>query len=515
MIPAKIVVSNPAPIFVYSAEFPLILPDLAKPEVAVNIPGSTSAMSTKGLSTRARLATAAVATAVPIAQTASSAFGLGNLQKSIDVEKLNQQSDKIDQAFSKNVGKIQELTQTLGKLDSAYKDPSTSPNAIVNLNKAISDITRNLAQGSPELAVKLGSAGTPAEKIKIAEDFARKQSRDVGLQKSILSFGGSSDINTAEFQKLFTEFTSSIAGDAFKNLSVENLKGQSTEEFANTLSESLDLKPVLDFFSSQGENSGKLLGSYKEFLTNQVEITKITNSATKQVIAATEGVSNIIRQIKGQKEINLARSTAFSKGVSSLGSNLGSLGGGRLGGLAFAADKGISDVRIQQERDKLSATAAFVSSGQTSDDLKVLNDAVKTAGREIEKQTGIANQTLQVQKEISNEIAKATSFAGGIGSTTSAGTRNESFQELLRPFIKARLGAQFGSARTAASGKAEFLAALAQQFPGSGVGSSIEAESARRNLQGFRAADIRRSAFQATGLARGLGMGGSWVRSAK
>ncbi len=471
--------------------------------------GITTAMSTKGLSTRARLATAAVATAVPIAQTASSAFGLGDLQKSIDVEKLKQQSDKIDQAFSKNVGKIQELTQTLGKLDSAYKDPSTSPNAIVNLNKAISDITRNLAQGSPELAVKLGSAGTPAEKIKIAEDFARKQSRDVGLQKSILSFGGSSDINTAEFQKLFTEFTSSIAGDAFKNLSVENLKGQSTEEFANTLSESLDLKPVLDFFSSQEENSGKLLGSYKEFLTNQVEITKITNSATEQVIAATEGVSNIIRQIRGQKEINLARSTAFSKGVSSLGSNLGSLGGGRLGGLAFAADKGISDVRIQQERDKLSATAAFVSSGQTSDDLKALNNAIKTSGREIEKQTGIANQTLQVQKEISNEIAKATSFAGGIGSTTSAGTRNESFQELLRPFIKARLGAQFGSARTAASGKAEFLAALAQQFPGSGIGSSIEAESARRNLQGFRAADIRRSAFQATGLARGLGMGGA------
>jgi TP901 family phage tail tape measure protein len=471
--------------------------------------GITTAMSTKGLSTRARLATAAVATAVPITQTASSAFGLGNLQKSIDVEKLNQQSDKIDQAFSKNVGKIQELTQTLGKLDSAYKDPSTSPNAIVNLNKAISDITRNLAQGSPELAVKLGSAGTPAEKIKIAEDFARKQSTDVGLQKSILSFGGLSDINTAEFQKLFTEFTSSIAGDAFKNLSVENLKGQSTEEFANTLSESLDLKPVLDFFSSQGENSGKLLGSYKEFLTNQVEIAKITDSATEQVVAATEGVSNIIRQIRGQKEINLARSTAFSKGVSSLGSNLGSLGGGRLGGLAFAADKGISDVRIQQERNKLSATAVFASSDKTSDDLKALNDAIKTAGREIEKQTGIANQTLQVQKEISNEIAKATSFAGGIGSTTSAGTRNESFQELLRPFIKARLGAQFGSARTAASGKAEFLAALAQQFPGSGVGSSIEAESARRNLQGFRAADIRRSAFQATGLARGLGMGGA------
>jgi len=473
--------------------------------------GITTAMSTKGLSGRARLATAAVATAVPLVQTISSAFGFGDLEKSLNIEKLQQQADEINEAFSKNVGKIQELTQTLGKLDAAYKDPSTSPDAIVNLNKSISDITRNLAQGSPDLAVRLGTAATPAEKINIAEEFARRQSRDVGLQQSILGFASSSNQNSAAFQKLFTEFTSSIAGDAFKNLSVDNLRGQSSSEFRKTLRD-LDLEPVVNFFNSQGENSGKLLDSYKDFLANQVAITNITDSVTKQVGVATKGTSNIIRSLGGQKEINLARSTAFSKGISSLGGDLGSLGGGRLGGLAFEAEKNISDLRTQQRRTLFAQAANMITGGNVTDqDRRDLLTSVQTAVREIEKQTAISNQTLQVQKEISNEIAKATSFAGGIGATTSAGTRNESFQELLKPFLKARLGAQFGSGRTAAAGRAEFLAALAQQFPGSGIESSLEAESARRSLQSFRAQDIRRSAFQASGLARGLGVGGAGI----
>lgn len=473
--------------------------------------GITSAMSSKGLPTRARLVNAAFATAIPAVQTATSFFGRGDLEKSLNIEKLQQQADEINEAFSKNVGKIQELTQTLGKLDAAYKDPSTSPDAIVNLNKSISDITRNLAQGSPDLAVRLGTAATPAEKINIAEEFARRQSRDVGLQQSILGFASSSNQNSAAFQKLFTEFTSSIAGDAFENLSADALRGQSSSEFRKTLQD-LDLEPVLKFFSSQGENSGKLLDAYKDFLANQVAITNITDNVTKQVGAATRRSRNAIVALGGQQEINKARSTAFSQGVSSLGSNLGSLGGGRLGGLAFEAEKNISDVRTQQRRTLFAQAANTIASGNVTDqDRRDLLTSVQTAVREIEKQTAISNQTLQVQKEISNEIARATSFAGGIGATTSAGTRNEAFQGLLKPFLKARLGAQFGSGRTAAAGRAEFLAALAQQFPGSGIETSLEAESARRSLQGFRAQDIRRSAFQASGLARGLGVGGAGI----
>jgi TP901 family phage tail tape measure protein len=489
----------------------------------------------------AKLIAAAIVSAPAFIQGITSFFSRGDLAKEMALEGLKKQSDKINEALSKNVGKIQELTQVYGKLEAAYNDPSTSPTAILELNKTAQDITRNLSRNAPDLVAQLATTTSPEERINILSEFNRKSEREAGLKNTILGFASNTNQNKEAFNSLFSSFTDEITADAMSGLKTKNLDSQSARQFRETLNE-LDLEEVGKFFDDQGENANKLLTAYRNYLSDTIEITRINEEIAKIVQAETKQLTRRKRELTSQKAGNLAGSNALQAGLSVISQNLGVLGGGATGALAFQASKDIATKTLEESKslqNLISNEKApdsiknLLSSVPSAENARILSRAISTETFDnqplneeqlkalqnisiknesslaaIKEQTLISEETLRVQKEIANSVNKATSFAGGIGATTSAGSRNESFQELLRPFLKARLGMQFGSGKTVASGRAEFLAALSQQFPGSGIESSLEAIGARRSLQEFRKQDIIRSSAQASSLARGLGIGG-------
>lgn len=523
-----------------AADRELISPD-ANTAAQVGLPLSFSALqafrnfrSSRGQSTGRRIAATALPLAIGGASAATGFFGSRSISEDLTRRRLEKESDKAAKEFKDLTEGTQELSDTLSKLDEAFKDASTSPEQLIKLSKRASELTRNLTKGNPALAASLSSETDVGRRISLIEDARRKATQQQAVKGEIIQFKGLEKRGPEDLVNLFSKEIS-LANDKLLEVSQKDLIPQNIDKI---LAEA-DLQPLADFFNSQKkEVKDKLVPAFLEAVKAEVEYNKV-NKASIEKIKSIRG-----EEIKARSEVEgkRLRRQAFSAALVSGAEQLKPFASqfGERAGISFGID-------LEKTKDSISTINAFRNqintklidkninlpasavsalkgierpgeqAGQVLDTLLKSNDlnekqreAVKelvtsnqTQTRELKKISDISEINKNAQLRVLSIQEKLT-YGGGIRTSTDARSRIDSINAPIKGVLEGRLGRMLGSERSQVSGSVNVLKSIKDLYPGL-IENSKALNGVRDRLANLRAADMQKDLLRNAALLQSAG----------
>lgn len=449
------------------------------------------------------------------ALTAAAPFALGSLISSGSegfekTRSIQAEEDRIADEFNKSTIKLQDLTETITKLDNAFKDASSTPEQLTALSRKVNDLTNEISSGGNfRLAARIRAESDPTSQLELIRGAQNTAIRRRGIQDTILGFESLSEIDSETTVKFFKDLIAQL--DTTDPKSLENLS---------------------NFFNKQSKDTRDiLLPAFGRAFRAELELKKLNKSNAEELSKAGKDVNKKISELRASAEIRTAREKSFETAISSV-QQFSSLFGESAGidfkrrastfgaskkarkeffGAISASGLGGDVIETVRSMGPSEGTKALLesqrdsSSGPVARALSILIDKNNSLLVELEKANTIAEQDSEVQRKILN-IRERESFGGGIGSSLSGSGRAKAINAPLRGALQFRLGGMMGSRRSQIAGLTNFLSAIEEQAPGA-TEKSPGLRNVRERLTSLRQADLRSDLLRNARLAGGLGLG--------
>jgi TP901 family phage tail tape measure protein len=480
----------------------------------------------------------ALAAGIPVALGAAQAglglFNAKSVGEDLQRRRLEKESDRAAKEFKDLTEGTQELSDTLSKLNEAFKDATTSPEQLSNLSKRTSELTRNITKNNPALAASISSEPNIERKINLIEDARRNASQKQAVQQEIIQFKGLTKRSPEDLINLFSKQIS-LANDKLLQVSKQDLIPQNLDKI---LAEA-DLQPLADFFKLQKEEvKNKLVPAFIEAVKSEIDYNKINKENIKKIKSLRSEEIKARNEIEGQRVRRQASSEALRAGAEELKPFAGQFGA--RAAISFDAD-------LQKTKESITAITSFrnqVNTKLIDKELKLPSNVVdrlkgiETPGQEAgavltelsrssdlnEKQkealdeliAANTNQSKELQKiadisEINKNaqlrvltIQEKLNYGGGIKTTTDARSRIDSINAPIKGLLENRLGTMLGSERSQTSGMVNVLKSIKDLYPGL-IENSKALGGVRDRLSNLRAGDLQRDLLRNASLLQSAG----------
>lgn len=446
---------------------------------------------------------------------AAAPFALGSLISSSSggfqkTKSIQDEEDRIADEFNKSTIKLQDLTETITKLDNAFKDASSTPEQLTALSKRVNDLTNQISsEGNFRLAARIRAASGPASQLELIRGAQNTAVRRRGIQDTILGFESLSEIDPETTVKFFKDLIAQL--DTTDPKSLENLS---------------------NFFNKQSKDTRDiLLPAFGRAFRAELQLKKLEESNAEEISKAAKDVNKKISELRASDQIITAREKSFETALSSVeqfsslfgesagidfktrastfGANkkakkefFGAISASGLGGDVIER---IRSIGPSEEAGALLKSEQERASAPVKKALSILIDKNSSLLVELEKSNQIAEQDAEIQRKILS-IRERESFGGGIESSLSGSERAKAINAPLKGALQFRLGGMLGSRRSQIAGLTNFLSAIEEQVPGA-TEKSPGLRNVRERLTGLRQADLRSDLLRNARLAGGLGLG--------
>jgi TP901 family phage tail tape measure protein len=469
--------------------------------------------------------------------------GGADLGNRINTKKFEQALDRSKKTFQDLTENTLELSNSLAKLDDAYRDPKADPKQILKLSASIADLLSKVKGSNPGLVSKLASETTLAGKQAILEDNAKESQRIQSVRQEALKFSSKGTILGKDAPKELDSFFRSVINSGNQDLLKQDLSKAGPANFSEVLSKGgLNVEEFSNVFKTDELKKGFL---------DALKLTQKLNEISSNQEAAIIDVSKPLTRKKQQTEDRREIRSSISKALEDQLPELASFAGGfsKRAGISAASDASLaikttqSSVSFQnsllaqlsdkeftkglpsQVQAKLNAIETpGVATGRDLESIKQLPGLSKAqvAGiekliqfnslqtREIQKAGTIANETKNIQLKFL-ALQEKLAFGGDIKTSINPQMRAESMSAGLRGPLTYQLGTLFGSRRTQVGGATDFLTETMQKYPGllqtKNGKEPADISGVKRELTGLNAMDMQRDLLKRANMAQMMGLG--------
>jgi len=469
--------------------------------------------------------------------------GGADLGNRINIKKFEQALDRSKKTFQDLTENTLELSNSLAKLDDAYRDPKADPKQILKLSASIADLLSKVKGSNPGLVSKLASETTLAGKQAILEENAKESQRIQSVRQEALKFSSKGTILGKDAPKELDSFFRSVINSGNQDLLKQDLSKAGPANFSEVLSKGgLNVEEFSNVFKTDELKKGFL---------DALKLTQKLNEISSNQEAAIIDVSKPLTRKKQQTEDRREIRSSISKALEDQLPELASFAGGfsKRAGISAASDASLaikttqSSVSFQnsllaqlsdkeftkglpsQVQAKLNAIETpGATTGRDLESIKQLPGLSKAqvAGiekliqfnslqtREIQKAGTIANETKNIQLKFL-ALQEKLAFGGDIKTSINPQMRAESMSAGLRGPLTYQLGTLFGSRRTQVGGATDFLTETMQKYPGllqtKNGKEPADISGVKRELTGLNAMDMQRDLLKRANMAQMMGLG--------
>ena len=474
---------------------------------------------------------------------ASALQGGSDLNNRINTKKYEEALDRSRKTFQNLTENTLELSNTLSKLDDAYRDPKADPKQILKLASNMEDLLSKVKTSNPGLVSKLASESSLAGKQAILEENTKESQRVQSLKEQALKFSSKGPILGKDAPKEIDSFFRSVINSGNQDLLKQDLSKAGPANFSEVLSKGgLNVQELSNVFKTD---------DLKKSFLDAIKLTQKLNEITSSQERAIIDVSKPLTRKKQETEDSRAVRASISKALEDQLPELASFAGGfsKRAGISAASDASLaiqttqSSVSFQNSllaqlsdkeftkglpsevQAKLNAIETpSAATGRDLESIKQLPGLSKAQVAGIEKLIGFnAQQTREIQKAgtIANEtkniqlkflaLQEKLAFGGDIKTSINPQMRAESMSAGLRGPLTYQLGTLFGSRRTQLGGTTDFLTETMQKYPGllqtKGGKEPGDVSAVKRELTGLNAMDMQRDLLKRAGMAQMMGLG--------
>ncbi len=342
------------------------------PAVLAVIQAIKSSQASKGQKPGVRALAAGIPVALGAAQAGLGFFSSKSVGEDLQRRRLEKESDRAAKEFKDLTEGTQELSDTLSKLNEAFKDATTSPEQLSNLSKRTSELTRNITKNNPALAASISSEPNIERKINLIEDARRNASQKQAVQQEIIQFKGLTKRSPEDLINLFSKEIS-LANDKLLQVSKQDLIPQNLDKI---LAEA-DLQPLADFFKLQKEEvKNKLVPAFIEAVKSEIDYNKINKENIKKIKSLRSEEIKARNEIEGQRVRRQASSEALRAGAEELKPFAGQFGA--RAAISFDAD-------LQKTKESITAITSFRNQVNT----KLIDKELKLPSNVVDRLKGI------------------------------------------------------------------------------------------------------------------------------
>lgn len=472
-------------------------------------------------------------------------FASQDLDKRINTKKYEEAIDRSRKTFQDLTENTLELSNTLSKLDAAYKDPKADPKEIAKLVRTREDILRKVTIKNPELISRIASETSIPGKIDILEENQKEQQRRQFLKEEALAFSAKGKISGKEAPDALTSFFESVVNRANNDFFKQDFTGATPANFAEILKKGgLDIPEL-----SKAFNSDELKKSFIDFAKLTKEVGDITEAQSKSIRTLSAPLSRARQEVSDKRDIRNEIKKALEEQLPELASFAGTFS--KRAGISASSEASLA---LKRSEASVSFTNSLLSQLSEKEFTTGLSPEIKSrieniggpgaaTGKELEaiqKLPGLneaqvngiqklidfnsqQTRTLQKANAIAEEnkkiqlkflsLQEKLSFGGDIRTSINPQMRGEAMAAGIRGPLTYQLGGLLGSRRTQVGGAVDFLTDTMQRYPGllqSKDGKETpDVQAVKRELTGLNAMDMQRDLLKRAGMAQMMGLGGT------
>lgn len=478
------------------------------------------------------------------------AYGIGvgsqagdDIKRRINEKRYEEALDRSRKTYQDLTENTLELSNTLAKLDAAYRDPKADPKQITKLAKIREDLINKVSLKNPELVSKLASEQSIEGKINILEENTKESQRQQSIREQALKFSARGAISGKEAPKEIGDFFASIINAGNENILKQDISKATTANFGDVLKAGgLNLEELSNVFKTDDLKKAfidalKVTQKLSELSTRQErDITALSRplAAQQQRVADAKEVRGEIRKALQEQLPELASfAGTFSKRAGISASSDAALAIKRTDAavsfqnslLAQLSDKEFAKGLPSEIESRLrnidapgKAAAKELETlkslpGLSEKQIEGLDKLIgfnSQQARSVEKATIIANETKNIQLKFL-ALQEKLAFGGDIRTSINPQMRNEAMAAGIRGPLTYQLGGLLGSRRTQVGGAVDFLTDTIQKYPGllqtKGGKEPMDIQAVKRELTGINAMDMQRDLLKRAGMAQMMGLG--------
>lgn len=478
------------------------------------------------------------------------AYGIGvgsqagdDVRRRINEKRYEEALDRSRKTYQDLTENTLELSNTLAKLDAAYRDPKADPKQITKLAKIREDLINKVSLKNPELVSKLASEQSIEGKINILEENTKESQRQQSIREQALKFSARGAISGKEAPKEIGDFFASIINAGNENILKQDLSKATTANFGDVLKAGgLNVEELSNVFKTDDLKKAfidalKVTQKLSELSTRQErDITALSRplAAQQQRVADAKEVRGEIRKALQEQLPELASfAGTFSKRAGISASSDAALAIKRTDAavsfqnslLAQLSDKEFAKGLPSEVESRLrnidapgKAAAKELETlkslpGLSEKQIEGLDKLIgfnSQQARSVEKATIIANETKNIQLKFL-ALQEKLAFGGDIRTSINPQMRNEAMAAGIRGPLTYQLGGLLGSRRTQVGGAVDFLTDTIQKYPGllqtKGGKEPMDIQAVKRELTGINAMDMQRDLLKRAGMAQMMGLG--------
>ena len=478
------------------------------------------------------------------------AYGIGvgsqagdDVKRRINEKRYEEALDRSRKTYQDLTENTLELSNTLAKLDAAYRDPKADPKQITKLAKIREDLINKVSLKNPELVSKLASEQSIEGKINILEENTKESQRQQSIREQALKFSAKGPISGKEAPKEIGDFFASIINAGNENILKQDLSKATTANFGDVLKAGgLNVEELSNVFKTDDLKKAfidalKVTQKLSELSTRQErDITALSRplAAQQQKVADAKEVRGEIRKALQEQLPELASFAGiFSKRAGISASSDATLAIKRTDAavsfqnslLAQLSDKEFAKGLPSEIESRLrnidapgKAAAKELETlkslpGLSEKQIEGLDKLIgfnSQQARSVEKATIIASETKNIQLKFL-ALQEKLAFGGDIRTSINPQMRNEAMAAGIRGPLTYQLGGLLGSRRTQVGGAVDFLTDTIQKYPGllqtKGGKEPMDIQAVKRELTGINAMDMQRDLLKRAGMAQMMGLG--------
>jgi hypothetical protein len=460
-------------------------------------------------------------------------LGSESLKKNISQQKIQRESERVAQQFSDLTNSTQELSDTLSKLDAAYKDVSTNPDELLKLTKKSTELTTKISKTNPQLSAKLAAEPNLGRRIDLIQESNKEATSQQTVDQEILKLRSQGKVSNKELESSFNRLIGGVGEDIFKTK-----EGSVTEANLPEFLKKNKLENLSKFFDEQDkEVQSKLRPAFTKALNSQLKLNNEAEKYNKEVIRIQGDLFKSRKKVQTEKElrdINLAGKISNIESLQDFAQNFGSRAAISAKVDAYKTIEGLKPtnqfkqaINTQLRNGNFSPEITRkLSSIEGPGDVakKQLEEIAATKNLTEEQKEGIKKLITQNQtstdelKKISDiseinknnqlrllTIQEKLGFGGGIKTSIDAKSRVESINAPLRGALEYQIGAQLGSPRSMIAGQTNFLKSIQGLYPGL-IDKTGGLAMASQRLSALRMGDLQLDLMKNAATAGRMGM---------
>ncbi len=478
------------------------------------------------------------------------AYGIGvgsqagdDVKRRINEKRYEEALDRSRKIYQDLTENTLELSNTLAKLDAAYRDPKADPKQITKLAKIREDLINKVSLKNPELVSKLASEQSIEGKINILEENTKESQRQQSIREQALKFSAKGPISGKEAPKEIGDFFASIINAGNENILKQDLSKATTANFGDVLKAGgLNVEELSNVFKTDD-----LKKAFIDALKVTQKLSELSTRQERDITALSRPLAAQQQRVSDAKEVRGEIRKALQEQLPELASFAGTFS--KRAGISASSDAALAIKRTDAAVSFQNSLLAQLSDkefakglpSEIESRLRNIDAPGKAAAKEletlkslpglsekqiegldkligfnsqqarsVEKATIIANETKNIQLKFL-ALQEKLAFGGDIRTSINPQMRNEAMAAGIRGPLTYQLGGLLGSRRTQVGGAVDFLTDTIQKYPGllqtKGGKEPMDIQAVKRELTGINAMDMQRDLLKRAGMAQMMGLG--------